>query len=584
VRKTFVVLLCLTAWLAAAQAQTRPRRPARRPVPQKPAPAPPPADLVIVNAKVFSGVTKLAIADPPTGGQPEPAGAAQEGFAQAVAIRADRIVAVGSEADVKPFTGPETRVIDASGRVVVPGFNDAHAHPSARPESVSVDSGDSPTPDPTFKEVLKRVADAAAKAPKGTWIVGTIGATIIDDAEATRFGLDEVSKANPVLLRAWTGHGTFFNTAAMKVLGLSETEPDPPGGFFTRLRKGGSDRTLSGFAHEYAEYRIERKLAESVSDEQIVAAFREFAREAVSFGITTVQAMMVSHDAERVGRLLADANLPLRVRLVRFPLEDPAAWAAPASTEPPSADTALSVWGTKWIFDGTPVERLAFLRQEYSDRARWRGQANFKDAAVRPMFVKALESRAQVMVHAVGGGTIEQVFSAMTAAGSPLRWQSRRLRIEHGDMLTDDLLARAKSLGVILVQNPTHLSLRELDARIGSGRLARAQLMKAVVGAGVPLAIGSDGPLNPGLNLMLATLHPNNPKEALSREEAVRAYTAGSAYAEFADQEKGTIAPKMLADLAILSQDIFTVPPDALPATTAVMTIAGGKVVHEKMN
>ena len=172
----------------------------------------------------------------------------------------------------------------------------------------------------------------------------------------------------------------------------------------------------------------------------------------------------------------------------------------------------------------------------------------------------------------------------MTAAGSPLRWQSRRVRIEHGDLLTQELLERAKNLGVVLVQNPAHLSIRDLDVRFGAARMARAQLMKSVLAAGVPLAIGSDGPLNPGLNLMLATMHPNNPKEALSREEAVSAYTAGSAYAESAEHEKGTIAPKMLADVAILSQDIFTVPPDALPATTAVMTIAGGKVVHEKMN
>jgi predicted amidohydrolase YtcJ len=274
-------------------------------------------------------------------------------------------------------------------------------------------------------------------------------------------------------------------------------------------------------------------------------------------------------------------NLPVRLRLIKFPLEDPATWQPPANTDPAQPASALSVWGTKWIIDGTPIERLAFLTQDYADRPKWRGQSNFKDAPVRSMLLKALESRAQVLLHTAGDAAIGQVFSGMTAAGSPLRWQSRRLRLEHGDLLTGDLIARARSLGVIVVQNPSHLAIAELKTRFGAERMTTAQPLKSLLAAGIPLAIGSDGPLSPGLNIMLATTHPNNPAEALSREEAVRAYTYGSAYAEFAEQEKGTIAPKMLADLAILSQDIFTAPPESLADTTAVITIAGGKVVHE---
>jgi predicted amidohydrolase YtcJ len=549
-------------------AQRPPRKPAqprsRRPPAQKPAPpAPQPADLLIVNGKVFTAVA----------GAP---------FAEALAIRGDRIVEVGGGAELQKYSGPQTRVIDAGGRVVVPGFNDAHTHPEASPPGFRLPQGDNPMPDPTFKEVLRLVSEAAAKTAKGTWIFGHIGATVIDDAEATRFALDAVSKDHPVLLRAWTGHGTFFNTAAMRVLGLSETEPDPVGGFFGRLKKGGSDRTLSGFAHEYAEYRISRKLHDGITDEQIVDAFKQEAEAAVSYGITSLQAMMVSEDADRVAQALRNVDLPVRLRLIRFPLIDPAGWQPAVDIAPPAPNAMLSVWGTKWIIDGTPIERLAFFKEPYADRARWRGQPNFKDSSLGVMMLKALDSRDQLMFHTSGDAAVDQVFSAMTGAGSPLRWQSRRVRIEHGDGLVGDLLDRASKLGIVLVQNPAHLSMPQLfPSRLGQARAAVIQPLKSVVAAGVPLAIGSDGPMNAGLNLMFAITHPNNPKEALSREDAVRAYTWGSAYAQFAEQEKGTLAAGMLADLAILSQDIFSVPPDALPGTTAVTTIVGGRVVHE---
>lgn len=557
--------VCVAVLFISAQrpprkpAQTRPRRPPA----QKPAPAPQPADLLIVNGKVFTSVAGAAVA-------------------QAVAIRGDRIVEVGATAALQKYSGPQTRVIDAAGRVVVPGFNDAHVHPDVPVPGYHLPQGDNPMPDPSFGEVRQLVAAAAASQPKGTWIFGTIGATVIDDAEATRFALDEVAKEHPVLLRAWTGHGTFFNTAAMKALGLSETEPDPVGGFYGRLRKGRNDRTLSGFAHEYAEYRLSRKLHENVTDEQIRESYQNFAGQAASYGITSVQAMMVEEDADRVAQALRGMELPIRIRLARFPLIDPAIWQPAVDAGPPPPDAMLSVWGTKWIVDGTPIERLAYFKEPYADRPRWKGQTNFGDAPLRTMAAKAIDTKDQLMFHATGDAAVEQVILALTAAGSPLRWQSRRVRIEHGDGLIGLQIDRAAKLGMVLVQNPVHFALRStFVSRLGETRGSMMQPLKSVAAAGVPVAIGSDGPLNTGMNLMFAVTHPQNPREALSREDAIRAYTWGSAYAQFAETEKGTIAPGMLADVAILSQDILTVPPDALPNTTAVTTIVGGKVVRE---
>jgi predicted amidohydrolase YtcJ len=185
-------------------------------------------------------------------------------------------------------------------------------------------------------------------------------------------------------------------------------------------------------------------------------------------------------------------------------------------------------------------------------------------------------------VHAVGDRAIAAYFDALDRGGRPEIWQRKRPRLEHGDMLTPELMARAKTLGVVVVQNPAHLMLAEaMSTRLGPERMQTIQPMKALLDAGVPLALGSDGPLSPFLNIMFATMHPARPAEALSREQAVIAYTRGAAFAEFTEREKGQLAVGMLADLAVLSADLFTVPADQLPAMTSVFTIIGGQVVHD---
>jgi predicted amidohydrolase YtcJ len=157
------------------------------------------------------------------------------------------------------------------------------------------------------------------------------------------------------------------------------------------------------------------------------------------------------------------------------------------------------------------------------------------------------------------------------------------VRIEHGDGLMEDLWPQARRLGVVVVQNPAHFTFPDvLVKRLGPERAARYQPVKSLAAAGIPLAIGSDGPLNPFLNLLWATTDPNHPAEALSREQAVVAYTRGSAYAEFAENEKGTLRPGYLADLAVLSADIFTIDAAKLPETESALTMVGGKVVYEK--
>jgi predicted amidohydrolase YtcJ len=305
-----------------------------------------------------------------------------------------------------------------------------------------------------------------------------------------------------------------------------------------------------------------------------VEAFRRLAREAGPLGITSAQAMMTSMPAARASALLAGANLPIRLRLIDVPMEPPDQWTA----RPPAGPGDIP--GTKWILDGTPVERLMLLRAPYADR-QGQGGANLNGEELRGLLGRARAGGHQPMVHAVGDAAIDALLDALDATGGDA-WQALRPRLEHGDLLMPDQMARTKRLGVVLVQNPSHLMIPQvMAARLGAERLARTQALKTTLAAGVPLAIGTDGPLNPCLNGMFAVTHAVNPGEALTREQAVSAYTQGAAFAEFREREKGTLAPGMAADLAVLSQDIFQVPAQALPATTSVLTIVGGRVVHD---
>ena len=240
------------------------------------------------------------------------------------------------------------------------------------------------------------------------------------------------------------------------------------------------------------------------------------------------------------------------------------------------------VWGRKWILDGTPIERLAAMSAPYADRPAWTGRLDFPPQEVRAAVERARREREPLLVHVVGDVAPDLALSAMEASGGAEVWAPLRPRFEHGDGLTPSQIARAARLGVGVVQNPSHFALPELMiARLGLERIRTFQPLRSLLAAGVRVALGSDGPPSPFLNILFATTHPTNPKEALTLEQAVAAYTRGSAWAEFAEGDKGTLAPGMLADLAVLSQDVFTVEPGRLPETSSVLTVIGGRVVYD---
>lgn len=503
-------------------------------------------------------------------------------WAEAIAVRGDRIMAVGSTAEIARLAGPATRRIALGGRTVVPGFDDAHAHagPSgAVGQNVSVDP--SATPDPTLDLLIDSLAAAARRTPAGTWLTSSVGGRVLDDPRATRTVLDSVAPDHRVWLAGWSGHGAILNTAAMRAAGLLDA-PDPLGGWITRDANGAP----SGRIDEYAIYTTENRLAVAHGDSILARSLRAYGEWGLRHGITSVQDMAGQYDLATLRAAVArGGTMRARHRVIRIPNTTVSrGWRA--SWRVSGRDTALApsvnVSGVKWILDGTPIERLALMRRPYADRPGWHGRANFPFDTLRAILRDALARGEQPHLHAVGDSTIAMVIAAMRAEAPDTAWRRLRPRLEHADALGRDQLADVKSLGMVVVQNPAHLAIPQVMAeRWGTERLRTVDLLRTLVDSGVPLAIGSDGPREPGINLMLATLHPNVPSEALTREQAVVAYTRGSAYAAFAERQRGTIAPGMLADLAVLSQDVFGVAPDALPATRSILTMVGGEVVHE---
>lgn len=207
-----------------------------------------------------------------------------------------------------------------------------------------------------------------------------------------------------------------------------------------------------------------------------------------------------------------------------------------------------------------------------------RGRMNFPATEVDQMLQESLNARTPLLLHAGGDRTIEIVFNAMENHPGNIDWTTKRVRLEHGDGVIRDLLPRAKKLGVVVVQNPSHFVFPELFRQRWGNEYFR---FRTLLSAGVALALGSDGPLNPFLNVMFATTHPCRPEEAITRQQAIHAYTYGSAFAEFAEKEKGTISKGKFADLAVLSQDIFNIPAEKLPKTASIFTVIGGEVVYD---
>ncbi|KAA9325329.1 amidohydrolase [Hymenobacter busanensis] len=537
-RRMLMVAAVLLAWPALAQ---------------NPAP-----DLVLTGGKVF------------TADDARP-------FVEALAIRGDRIVAVGSSAEISRLAGLRTRRVNLRGRTVVPGFNDAHDHLPHGNATGYAFRFDAPLePGPSARQILDSLRVLVKQLPSGTWLWGEIGLTGLLDANLRREVLDQVAPRHPVMLAPPWGHGAILNSKALQLMGIDDQAPDPIGGHFERVP--GSQK-VSGMLSEYAKWNAQRTFDGQQPNEVWVALMQQYGAEALRYGITSVQNMAGGLPAAQTMQVLRAAQLPLRLRVMPMPMTTTRGllrreWVG----VDPHPTPLTTVSGRKYILDATPLEGGALMRRAYPGRPGWHGQLNFPVDTVRKMLREALTSTEPLMLHVSGDSTASLVLKLMSELADDATWRTKRVRFEHGDGVAADLQPKAKALGVVVVQNPSHYINPALTNPGEKSRFVAP--FRSLLAAGIPFALGSDGPVNPFLNIMFATTLAD-PKEALTREQAVQAYTAGSAYAEFAEKEKGTLMPGKLADLAVLSQDVFTVPTPALPATVSELTMVGGKVVYE---
>ncbi len=516
--------------------------------------------------------------------------------AEAVAIWRDRILAVGGDAEIKPLIGPGTRVFDLQGRRVVPGFFDSHVHLLSSGmilgQVVLKDAKD----EAEFGRLLR---DFDRKLPRDRWLLG--GNWDHDRAFSgqlpTAALLDKYVPDRPVFLRRYDGHMAVVNTRALQKAGITDKTPDPAGGVI--FRKPGTQEP-TGVLRDNAMGLVER-LIPAPSDTEIAEAARAALAEARRVGVTSVVDMDGSDAATRrkllrtYRQLARDGLLSVRIDL-RWPLAE---WRSLAQLGIAAGfgDDWVTVGGLKGFVDGSLGSSTAKFFEPYVNEPGSTGVYVTPLAKLREDVEEADRAGLAVAIHAIGdraNAELLDLFADVAKRNGP---RDRRFRIEHAQHLRPQDFARFRELGVIPSLQPYHIidDGRWAEGRIGPRRCVSSYVGRSLFDAEAKVAYGSDwsvAPLNPLLGIdgtvnrrTLDGKHPGGwfPEQRVSVAEAVEAYTLTAAYAAFQEKRRGSLEPGKLADLVVLSRDILAeAERDHIGATEVVLTVVGGKVVHEK--
>jgi predicted amidohydrolase YtcJ len=483
-------------------------------------------------------------------------------------------------------------VINAGGRRVVPGFNDAHVHfVDGGRQLDNVDLKDAATPE----EFASRIGERAARTASGEWVLGGDW----DDQRwtparlPTKELIDPVTPTTPVFVNRYDGHMSLANSAALRLAGVTAQTPDPPGGTVVRDAQGNPTGVLKDAAMSYVDRVIPR-----MTPERRLHAVKRALEHAASIGVTSVQDMNSAYEDVAVYADLANRG-ELTARIYAAPLETGWQDQARLGVHRSFGSAWLRVGAVKGYADGSLGSTTAFFFQPYTDAPATRGLLSDEMQsidAMRDRLIGADRAGLQLCMHAIGDAGISQMLDLFGDVVRANGERDRRLRIEHAQHIAPDDFGRFASLKVIASVQPYHAidDGRWAERRIGPERIKTTYAFRTLLDRGVRLALGTDwyvAPLDPMLTLYAATTratldgkHPGGwvPEQKMTIAEAVSAYTAGSAYAEFQDAEKGTIARGKLADLVILSDDIFSMPPASIKDVKVMTTIVGGKVVFQR--
>ncbi|MEW6126785.1 MAG: amidohydrolase [Acidobacteriota bacterium] len=528
------------------------------------------ADLILLNGRIWTGNQKQV-------------------WAEAVAARGERLIFIGSSRDAKKLASAQTRVIDLQGKLALPGFIDDHTHfIEGGFHLLSVDLRDAATPQEFAERIKKQVANLA----KGRWIRG-------GDWDHERWGgelpkkdwIDAFTADNPVFITRLDGHMGLANSAALKLAGITKDTRSPAGGTIVKDANGEPTGVLKDDAMSLV-FRIIPDETDAEYEEALQAALNY----AASVGITSIQDITGWRDYEIYKKFKAANRLTVRV-YARTPMSSWQKQAEIIKTQG-AGDHWLRLGGLKAFMDGSLGSTTALFFEPFNDAPHTAGLSvddNIPEGKLKEAMKQADKAGLQCSIHAIGDKANNLLLNYFEAIEKENGKRDRRFRIEHAQHLLASDIPRFAKLGVIASMQPYHAADdgRWAEKRIGRERIKTTYAFRSLIDAGAVLSFGSDwfvAPLAPILGIHAAVTrqtidgkNPNGwvPEQKITVAEAIRAYTTACAYGEFAEREKGTLEVGKLADLVVLSQDLFKINPSDIEKTKVVYTIVGGRIARK---
>lgn len=523
----------------------------------------------------------------------------------AMAVRDGVVIATGSDQAIEArCKGPATRIVDLGGAFVMPGFNDAHAHLGMGGRILlSVDL----IGVKSLAVMQARIRAAAGKAAAGQWLTGGGWDQMLwpGGKLPTRADIAAAAGEHPAIFTRVDGHIAVADSAALRAAGITRETKDPHGGEIDRDAQG----EPTGIIRETAQWLIH---VPPPSPEQRRRGLEMALLDAVSHGVTTVQDFSDWEDFLVFEQLEREGTLPARIA-EWIPFAEPLALEEQQRAHHDLHDRMLRTTMLKGFMDGSLGSRTAAMHLPYADDPGNSGIPRFEQDKLNAMAVERARAGFQIGFHAIGDRAVEMALDAFAAAeeaktgpippqvvtptaGPSFVWPQRdlRYRIEHSQVVTAGDFARYKQLGVIASMQPNHLlsDMAWAEQRLGPERSRYAYAWKSFLDAGVPLAYGTDYPVEPitpfrGVYASVTRMNEAgtacfHPEEKLNIWQTLYAYTQGSAYAEFAEGWKGRLAPGYVADFVVLDRDLTAVEPREILGTAVLRTVVSGETVYER--